>query len=922
MPTGKMFLAERLLALHLIAPWHLLLILNCFSFMVEAPPVIHAAIKVHSLDYTSHRLFWCVIAIVCIPVILFGVAKRFTRSRAAAKTAADQQLHDKTQGMNDFQKKVAAAKLWHGLGNQPLGQQKAAMEFGIGQDSLKRMLDRAFTAYNNAHVRDKVTRLEDFRKKPFSVFEAYLSPIEMGRGDSLSSWEFEQIKSRYITRCRNYKDVPESSLSNDSKTDEFAATINDVFGESRVELRKKKTAEEYSNICIRRWAKAMEVVSVGTVPGSDSRSAAVGDWRNMISSLVMWFAVVTSFSKRIPVACQYNMDDTTVFLEQRIGRQRKTYVHKSVKDALRGKNLSFSFGVTKSKREKQRKKAANTQARTVKILFCSCADGTSICTVVKIKDESISEFRLQKITDSFYIVWDPKIPKSGNRSPAEPKAVRVRRTATILKFAILPAIKLDLEGKRRKQAEACQTFDEDGVVHDSMDSHAEDVCYDRALLCFDGDFAQVEAILALDDVTEAFAAAKVELFKFAAGASMTQQPNDRSRCFYCLKKALSEQRVKIQSDMDIAMANLPQKYKKMLRKLEKVVPDKGKSKTSHATFKFFLASCDAIFNSAFSITNIRGGWKKCGLSPFNPQVMMESYAFFEDLKTVAADAPQQVLAAIPRLAVFARDSGFVSDEQMEAELGALFRQSPAFALQYVRMSLGDRAPVNHRRCIWLSNPAFLLSERTKRAAAAAVARPIAAPRARPSSAAAAATLPAAQAVEVPWCFPCKWTSPQGIVIECKSEDKKKTQHIRSGQHKLFLANVAQRQAIEDQPVEQQDYPSDDTFIHCHFPPITGSDDESDSSCSDAGSEVSSVFNLGGGAAALPPMQLRSRSPTPTLTPVTTPVAGGASDRAAAVTQRRHRSPPPNASPTRVRFAPTSVLNECYETPTKRPRLQK
>jgi hypothetical protein len=802
-----MFFAARLLALHLMEPWHFLLILNCVSFMVEsAPPIIHAT-KVHKLDEleSSYRSFYyCVFAIVCIPVCVLGMARKITRSQAAARAAADQLMQDKTRGMNHFQKKVAAAKLWHGLGKAPWGQQRASMEYGVGQDSLKRMLDRAFNAYNAAHVRDKVTRLEDFRRIPYTVFEQYLSPIEMGRGDTLSPWEFEQIKTRYITRCLNYKDVPESQLTNDSKNDEFAAVINDVFGESRVELRKKKTAEEYSNICIRRWAKAMDVVSTGTVPGSDSRSAAVGDWRNMISSLVMWLAVVTGFTKRIPFACQYNMDDTTVFLEQRIGKRTKTHVHKSVKDALRGKNLSFSFGVTKSKREKTRKKAANTQARTVKILFCSCADGTPICTVVKIKDESITQFKMQKITDSFYIVWDPKIPKSGTRSPAEPKSVRVRRTATIMKFAILPAIVLDMECKKRKQSEACQTFDEEGVAHDSMDSHAEDICYDRALLSFDGDFAQIEAILALEDVTAAFAEKNVELFKFAAGASMTQQPNDRSRCFYCLKKALLDKRVKIQEDIDVAMATLSPKYLKMLRKLSKKVPDKGTSKTSHATFKFFLSSCDAIFNSAFSITNIRGGWKKCGLSPFNAQVMMESYAFFEELKKVAPDAPQQVLAAVPRLAVFARDTGFISDEQMEAELGALFRQSPAFALQYARESVGARAPVNHRRCIWLSNPAFLENERAKRAAAI-VAPPrlasAAANRARPRLSSAAAAVPAlpsaaVHAVEIPWCFPCTWTSAAGVAVYCGSKDKKKSQHLKSDQHALFLAIVAEHQAAD------------------------------------------------------------------------------------------------------------------------------
>jgi hypothetical protein len=157
---------------------------------------------------------------------------------------------------------------------------------------------------------------------------------------------------------------------------------------------------------------------------------------------------------------------------------------------LRIKGLSFSFGITRSKREKQRKKAANSQARTIKILFCSSGDGTAVCTVVKIKDTSIKKFFLQKVSDQFYIAWDPKIPKTGGRAPAEPKAVRLARTACIMMNAILPAIVFDLNKKRQAQREAIRTFDEQGVAHDSQDSLAGDDCLDRALLSMDGEIGR------------------------------------------------------------------------------------------------------------------------------------------------------------------------------------------------------------------------------------------------------------------------------------------------------------------------------------------------------------------------------------------------------------------------------------------------
>ena len=821
-----------LLALHLLSPWYLLLLFNGFASLANAAiplassAVNTALVKFKEIDVSNdalpHPRARLVIAFI-IPaaatlsvctLIIIGLAKqcaRVSRSSTQAKknAAAERQKH--IEGKSAFERKVAAAKLWHGGGQTPMAVHTAALQFEVGQNTLRLLLDRAFAAYNNAHPLTPLRCLEDFRSMQMTVFTTYLTPAECGRGDKLSEWEFTEIQSRYKLRCKNYKDVPESELKNDSSKDDFAKTINEVFAESRVARTKKKTAEEYSNFAIRKWAREMDVVSTGTVPGSDSRSAAVGDWRNMISSLVMWLTVTASFSKPIPPSCLYNMDDTTVFLEQKFGRRgKKTFVSKDVKDGLRGKHLSFSFGITKSKRDKQRKKSRNTQARTVKILLCTCGDGSAICTVIKIKDESIREFKIQPVNVNLYIVWDPKIAKTGSRAPAEPKAVRVKRTALILQHCILPPIVADLAMKRSRQASSVRCFYEDGSRHSSQDSHAADECYDRAILCMDGDFAQIEAILEIESMTQAFADENVELFKFAAGASMSQQPNDRSRCFYCLKKALHEQRMKIQQDIALSAACVEPKLRKALRELAKQVPDKGKSKTSFATFNFFLSSCDAIFNNAFTIANVRSGWQKCGLAPFNPKMMMVSYAFFEDLEAVAPDAADQVLAAMPRLSALAREAGYISDEQMQLELGGLFDLSPAFAATYLRNS-ANQAPVNHRRCIWLSNPAFLASERQQRQQRAVQGLPPAArapaQRAQPQARAANGA-----ASDIPWSFPCMWTSAdQSIHIDCGSKDKCKTQHLDSGKHKKFLQDVADAQMRmgafeESEYVEQEAEP--------------------------------------------------------------------------------------------------------------------
>jgi hypothetical protein len=70
---------------------------------------------------------------------------------------------------------------------------------------------------------------------------------------------------------------------------------------------------------------------------------------------------------------------------------------------------------------------------------------------------------------------------------------------------------------------------------------------DRGVLCFDGDYPYIEALLSDDNKTrdgrtlrECFARHNIELVKFSGGCSMSQQPNDRSRCFFCLKQSIKK----------------------------------------------------------------------------------------------------------------------------------------------------------------------------------------------------------------------------------------------------------------------------------------------------------------------------------------------------------------------------------------------
>jgi len=256
------FPAGLLLALHLAAPWYLLLVLQCCFYTVEtAIPIafqytlnntIPLASKVVSTFKASERSWTEITAaflsfLLCATIVAVGVAKKMASTRAATKkkeTAAAERAK-RNEGLNKFQQKVEAARLWHGQGKKGMGQHAASEHQGIGQAALKGMLDRAFIKYNAEHVEEKQLKsIEAFRILPFSTFKTYLSPAEMGRGDTLSDWEFQEIQLRYEQRSRSFKDAPDSKLTNDSETDDFAAVINEVFAESRTgQHKQKRTAE-------------------------------------------------------------------------------------------------------------------------------------------------------------------------------------------------------------------------------------------------------------------------------------------------------------------------------------------------------------------------------------------------------------------------------------------------------------------------------------------------------------------------------------------------------------------------------------------------------------------------------------------------------------------------------------------------------
>jgi len=190
-----------LLALHLIAPWHLLLIWQCLAPVVVAIPLLASALDsavptIDSANATppSHQrnairgffLLFCACGLLAIGLAKAKKASE-TRSMAAEKQKAHVERQKQLAGKSGFDRQKEAARQWHGNGEKHKALYKAAEACGVGPNTLDKLLRRAFASYNSAHAASSQLRcLEDFRSLKWTVCKAYLSQAESGRGDKLS----------------------------------------------------------------------------------------------------------------------------------------------------------------------------------------------------------------------------------------------------------------------------------------------------------------------------------------------------------------------------------------------------------------------------------------------------------------------------------------------------------------------------------------------------------------------------------------------------------------------------------------------------------------------------------------------------------------------------------------------------------------
>jgi hypothetical protein len=523
----------------------------------------------------------------------------------------------------NMEKLKRAAKLYH---TQNYGEELACKESGL---ATKSQLQK-----HNTFLRKKYS-ISNVRNLSWAVYFRDVVWRSRGRGDSPTVEEMQMMVEQFGLKCKNVKDTPQSEI--------WKSVVHEVLEKSRGSQFVKK--QNYSDRFYSDLAKTLDLTIVSLDRVANSRANAIGDWKNVISTIACWLACIIKF--RIQPKYVYSMDDTTMFLEEKQVKQRGI-VPKAVAAAARALGLRFSLSL------KEKKKKTGTHAqRTIKLLAVVSAAGNLVCTIVKITDYAIASSELYRLRPGLYVAM-----MKGHSKSAVSEEERQARRASTLQFtsrmlvgAVIPSIKQDMILSEHKTK--VRIIDDNGdsqPVPGEADLHPEDAgAFDlaaapavlpRAVLTFDGDFPQIAALMQervrdgdfefdennvmspsrretglarAPSVAERFAASNIELFKWCAGCSLLHQPLDRSRCFYCLKSALRGSSAFTYRDIQVVAEHggaSPYIESFITHQLLKTkIPADSKR-----SFQRFLLNVEPLCQYAFSSPNIREGFHSTGIA--------------------------------------------------------------------------------------------------------------------------------------------------------------------------------------------------------------------------------------------------------------------------------------------------------------------
>ena len=549
---------------------------------------------------------------------------------------------------------------------------------------------------------------DDKMPAKFSL-DYFLSNIEkktMGRGDGLNEAQLKQAKELFRRNHQNWKALPNWSDWN-------AILVKVKFGDLNPEWT-------FSQEFLEATALRCNVKPIKCSRVNASRVLAVGDYRNHIGCAATWIA--SSKFHGVAKECIYSLDDTSLLLEPQIGREVTGLATEDQIKAARKNNIGLSVMASD--------KDVKTNCKVLKVLVLTSGGGMCPLKVIKIRDAKIVNDVLMKISETETSqVWIHFVPgEIDGEDPESASKKNVRYASKIFKGCVLPAIKKDMARLVQGPKATYKVGDDAEEIPASQPmsqgtrqarAAARKTKFARAILTFDGDWPQLQALIDSKNADNAcfaplaaeFKDAGIELFKWAGGCSGIQQPLDRGRSFFCLKSALkggakSKFKYRNVSDISILPEYCTEDFEKDAKRILGNVSKKGNADWN--TYWKFICNFEDLAAYAFRRDLIVQSFVITGLAPFSMKLILKSYCFYDSLVAYEPRAIAIIEAALPELVEEASRTGYVLDESIDKLLWQNLFCRVADE-RYMKRKTPDM-PVNHRRCIWLSNAAWLSSE--------------------------------------------------------------------------------------------------------------------------------------------------------------------------------------------------------------------
>jgi len=462
---------------------------------------------------------------------------------------------------------------------------------------------------------------------------------------------------------------------------------------------------------------AIEQMDIGPAVsgGFATRDRAVGleNYRNAVSCAATWSAIK---SMGIPPGLLFNVDEVGVWLSER-GKVMKF--------------MRFPKGMHEEAKERKCSPAMQQTKKQPRMVYMECltnAEGELCGTIIRIVDNCVpvDKIILKEVEINVYVGF------------VNSKYAKEAWSKCVLGRVWLPIIKtrqLRETVAMRKSPDALNVADVDSQRLSQGTGSADYQLLDgetlaRALLSFDGAHEHIESVMCSPATVQYCQKWNIGLFKWAAGCSLVQQPNDVSKCHKLLHAFFKSARHLFQPE--VKRSQLRSGYKQAMS----VLDFHGASAESKATFQRFFFNLPSALQGAFMPDAVRKGYSDCGVWPFDIQRIMHgwnpggkraksSWGMLDDQQK------SLVLGGIMKLSVIALEKGTVTDEEVDSCIiddatGMTMEQlfADADVPDYMKCQINGNKinpgkGINRRRCILMTHPAWFRKEIDDRKALAA-----------------------------------------------------------------------------------------------------------------------------------------------------------------------------------------------------------